>query len=58
MKDRLAPCVYYVCKGECKKGRKAEQNGICQNCSKYRPRKGFKNVGKIKRQKEKERYYE
>lgn len=58
MKDRNSPCVYYECKGKCSKGRVAEQNGICQKCSKYKPRKGFKDVGRIKRKKEKEKYYE
>lgn len=36
---REEPCEFYVCKGTCSKGRKdAEQSGICQTCSKYRPR--------------------
>ena len=35
MKDRLAPCQYYICKGECTKGFEAEQKGICQHCNKY-----------------------
>ena len=55
MKDRLAPCIYYICKGECTKGRNAEQNGICQTCKKYRPRKGFKVVDK--RKKERDKWY-
>ena len=55
---REAPCIHYVCKGECKKGRDAEQNGICQTCSKYRPRKGYKSVGNEKRKKERYKYYE
>ena len=37
-KDRLTPCLYYICKGECKKGRDADQNGFCQKCDKYKPR--------------------
>ena len=37
-KDRLTPCLYYVCKGECKKGRDAEHVGYCQHCDKYKPR--------------------
>ena len=37
-KDRLTPCLYYVCKGECKKGRNAEHVGYCQHCDKYKPR--------------------
>ena len=43
-KDRLASCEYYICKGECKKNRNAEQNGYCQKCDKYKPRKGSKQV--------------
>lgn len=57
-KLREAPCQYYVCKGECKKGRDAEQNGICQTCAKYYPRKGFKSGSRRKRQQEKEKYVE
>ena len=26
-KERLAPCIYYVCKGKCDKGRNAERLG-------------------------------
>ena len=37
-KFREIPCLYYVCKGECKKGRDAEQYGYCQKCGKYQPR--------------------
>ena len=36
-KDRLTPCLFYVCKGECKKGRNAEHSGYCQKCDKYKP---------------------
>lgn len=56
-KYREAPCAYYVCKGECMKGRKnAEQTGRCQTCSKYRPRKGYKSVGNAKYKKLKNSY--
>lgn len=37
-KDRIEPCKYYVCQGECEKGRDAEHNGYCQKCGKYEPR--------------------
>lgn len=37
-KDRLTPCLYYICKGECKKGRDAEHQNYCQKCDKYKPR--------------------
>lgn len=56
MKDKLAPCQYYICKGECQKGFEAEQKGICQHCKKYRARKGFKVSDK--RYKEKNKYYD
>lgn len=55
-KDRLAPCQFYICKGECSKGKNAEQNKTCKTCSKYRPRKGFKVVNK--KREEKYKYYE
>ena len=37
-KDRLTPCKYYICSGECKKVRQAEHNGYCQKCTNYVPR--------------------
>lgn len=48
MKDRVAPCQHYICKGECTKGYEAEQKGICQHCDKYLARKGFKTYNKRK----------
>ena len=33
-KERLAPCIYYICKGKCDKGRNAEQKKRRQNCKK------------------------
>ena len=57
MKDRLAPCQFYICKGKCSKGREAEQKGLCQHCDKYRPRKGWKNTND-KRRKERYKYYD
>lgn len=48
-KDRVIPCMYYVCKGECKKGRRdAEINGICKTCSKYKPRARVRVLNKKK----------
>ena len=39
-KDRLNPCIHYVCKGEtCKKGFKDVTLAKCKTCEKYRPRK-------------------
>ena len=37
-KDRETPCIYYIAKGECKKGRKALHKTYCQHCDKYVPR--------------------
>lgn len=56
-KDRLAPCEYYVCAGECKRGRDASQHGYCQKCAKYKPRKGSKKiVRELKHKYKKEKY--
>jgi len=38
MRERTIPCKYYICKGECTKGRNAEHKGYCQHCDKYNPR--------------------
>ena len=56
-RDRLAPCEYYICKGECSKGRNAEQNGYCQKCNKYKSRKGSKDIVRELRHKYKEKKY-
>lgn len=47
-KDRSEPCKYYICKGSCTKGRKAEHNGYCQKCSKYYPRAKVRHLNKKK----------
>ena len=47
-KDRITPCLYYVCAGECKKGRDAEHNGYCQKCNKYYPRVKERHLNKKK----------
>lgn len=53
-KDRIQPCVSYVCEGAvCKKGRKAEHSGYCQKCSKYEPRARVKEVNRKKSKLEK-----
>lgn len=48
--DRLTPCKFYVCKGECQKHRKADACGYCQKCDKYQPRAKVKylNLKKYK----------
>lgn len=44
---RETPCESYICKGECKRGKKdAEHLGRCQTCSKYRPRAKVHHVNK------------
>ena len=58
-KDRLNPCIHYVCKGEtCKKGFKDVTLAKCKTCEKYRPRKlGQKQESvKQKRQKDRDRH--
>ena len=37
-KDRIEPCMYYECAGQCSKGREADYKGYCQRCDKYIPR--------------------
>lgn len=37
-KDRIEPCKYYECFGQCNKGREADLHGYCQRCDKYEPR--------------------
>ena len=56
--DRLASCENYICKGQCKLGREAEQNGYCQHCNKYRARKGSKRVVRELKHKYKEKRYD
>lgn len=36
--DRQTVCLYYVCAGLCKKGRKADHAHYCQHCNKYKSR--------------------
>lgn len=47
-KDRETPCKFYVCAGECTKGRQAEHNGYCQHCNKYVPRARVRHLNKKK----------
>lgn len=49
-KDRIEPCKYYICAGQCDKGRNADHHGYCQKCGKYIPRIRKKHVN-IKKQK-------
>ena len=54
-KTRETPCKYYVCKGECKKGREADHNGYCQHCNKYCPRAKVCHINKKRQYNEKMR---
>lgn len=47
-KDRETPCLYYVCVGLCKKGRKVDHVHYCQKCSKYRPRAKVRHLNRKK----------
>ena len=49
-KDRIEPCKFYICAGQCTKGRDANHKGYCQKCSKYvlRVRKKHTNQKKQK----------
>ena len=52
-KNREAPCIYYIAKGECKKGRKALHKTYCQHCDKYVPRIRERHINKKKQALEK-----
>lgn len=52
-KDRLTPCLYYVCEGTCEKGRESSHKNYCQTCEKYQPRARVKHVNKKKEKLEK-----
>jgi hypothetical protein len=40
MKDREVQCEFYICEGNCKKGRAGTFRKACQTCNLYRPLKG------------------
>lgn len=50
-KDRLTPCKFYICHGECEKRREADMFGYCQTCDKYIPRARIKHENKKKKEK-------
>lgn len=62
-KDRIEPCVYYICAGEYEKGREADHRGYCQKCGKYVPRVRIKHPNQKKqklnkiRENERAEYY-
>ena len=47
-RDRQTPCLYYICAGECEKGREANHNTYCQKCGKYQPRARVRHLNKKK----------
>lgn len=55
MRDRVSPCIYYVCAGEeCQKHFKDVTLAKCKNCAKYRPRKQSKRPESIKERRRKD----
>ena len=52
-KDRIEPCKFYICAGQCTKGRDANHKGYCQKCSKYVPRVRKKHTNQKKQKIEK-----
>ena len=56
MKDRLVPCIHYVCKDAgCKKGFVKVDLKKCKNCPKYEPRKNARREETVKAKKQKDR---
>lgn len=52
-KDRIEPCKFYVCEGQCTKGRSASHKWYCQKCSRYVPRVRKKHMNEKKQKLEK-----
>ena len=56
-KDRLEPCIYYVCKGaDCKKRFKNVDMSKCKTCEKYRPRKSHQPHESVRSKRQKDKY--
>ena len=55
IKYRETPCKFYICRGECSKGRTAEHKTYCQHCSKYYPRAKVRHINQKKRYNEQQR---
>lgn len=51
--DRQTPCLYYVCAGQCTKGREADHKHYCKRCDKYKPRARVRYINKKKEKLEK-----
>lgn len=54
MKDRETACVYYLCEGECSKGREGTFRKYCQRCKLYTPLAGAEPARKDLRRKKRE----
>ena len=55
MRDKINPCVYYVCaNADCQKGIKGVTLEKCAHCPKYRPRKSGKKPENIKHKRQKD----
>ena len=56
MKDRIIPCIHYVCKdADCKKGFAKVTMKKCKNCPKYQARKETRRGEPLKIRKQKDR---
>lgn len=47
-KTRETPCLYYICAGQCQKGREADHAHYCQKCEKYYPRARVRHLNQKK----------
>ena len=61
-KTKETPCLYYICAGECEKGRDAHHQKYCQKCGFYKPRARVRHLNKKKQKlykiKRSEKYWE
>lgn len=54
-KYRETICMHYISKGSCAMNKDASHKGICQHCTKYKPRAKEKHENRKRRSVEKER---
>ena len=55
-KTRERVCSFYICEGNCSKGREGTFNHKCQTCDKYLPKPGSRPRRKDLRREKKEKY--
>ena len=48
-RTRETPCKYYICDGQCTKGREAHHFHYCQRCDKYVPRAKVQHINMKKK---------